>query len=153
MSWLSNKSLASKVRNNASHDTLVSFEGIFSIDKLPQFISHRPFLAIVNTHTHNLPGEHWLAIYIDGDKRGEIFDPLSLPISNILIQWMNRFTIKWKTNNRAFQDLLSSSCGAFVLYFVLNRRHVDSFESITSSFTSYPSVNEEFVKKFYDSLL
>ena len=152
MSWLSNRTLANKVRKNATTKTQNAFHGIYSIDKLPSSIPSRPFLAIVNTHTHNLPGEHWLAIYIDENKNGELFDPLALPVSNNLIRWLNGFTVKWKTNKRSFQHPLSTTCGSFVLYFILNRLHVSDFERITTLFTSSPFANEQFVRMFYSAL-
>ena len=152
MSWLSNKDLRRKVEKNATPQTLVAFNGIYSIDNLPDFIPCRPYLIIVNTHTHNLPGEHWLCIHIDKDKNGELFDSLALPVSDILIRWLNKFTRKWKSNVRSFQHPLSPTCGSFVLYFILNRLHVKDFESITAVFSYSPSVNERFIAHFYRAL-
>ena len=152
MSWLSSKRLAQKVRRNATTATLNAFHGVCSIDKLPTFISKRPFLLIVNTHTHNLPGEHWIAIFIDENKHGELFDSLKLPISNILIRWLNTFTVKWKANVRSFQHLLTATCGAFTLYFILNRLHVKDFETLTTVFSTSPHANERFVDVFYRAL-
>ena len=152
MSWLSNKTLTEKVKNNATTATLKAFHGVCAIDTLPDFIPKRPFLLIINTHTHNLPGEHWIAIFIDENKHGELFDSLKLPISNILIRWLNAFTVKWKANERSFQHLLTASCGAFTLYFILNRLHVRDFETLTSIFCASPHVNERFVNMFYHAL-
>ena len=152
MSWLSNETLLSKVRKNADRETLLAFYGICSIDNLPEFVHARPFLMIVNTHTHNLPGEHWIAVLIDENRKGEIFDSLAQPVSNILIRWLNRFTSKWKKNSRTFQHPLSTSCGAFALYFILNRLHVKDFETLTAWFNVSLAVNEKLVKQFYRSL-
>ena len=152
MSWLSSKNLVDKVRKNADRETLLAFYGVCAIDKLPEFIPTRPFLMIVNTHTQNLPGEHWIAIFVDTNRNGELFDSLALPVSNILIRWLNRFTIKWKKNGRTFQHVLSSTCGAFALYFTLNRLHVTNFETLTALFNKSPHVNETLVNVFYRSL-
>lgn len=152
MSWLSSKTLVDTVRKNADKETLIAFYGVCSIDKLPEFIHTRPFLMIVNTHTHNLPGEHWIAILIDANRNGELFDSLALPVNNILIRWLNRFTSKWKKNERALQHALSSSCGAFALFFILNRLHVKDFETLTNSFDVSPQKNESFIRQFYRTL-
>ena len=152
MSWLSNKTLLEKIKKNACGETLKAFNGIYSIDKLPNFIPCRPFLIIINTHTHNLPGEHWICIFIDKDRNGELFDSLALPVNNILIRWLNIFTTKWKRNSRSFQHLLSTQCGAFVLRFILNRLHVKNFESLTAMFTTSPLLNETIVENFYRAL-
>ena len=152
MSWLSSKDLIDKVRKNANRETLLAFYGVCAIDDLPEFIHARPFLLIVNTHTQNLPGEHWIAIFIDSDRNGELFDSLALPVSNILIRWLNRFTNKWKKNGRTFQQLLSATCGAFALYFILNRLHATNFDALTASFGESLQANESFVKQFFRSL-
>lgn len=152
MEWLSNKTLTRKVRNNATAETLNAFHGIYSIDDLPQSVPTRPFLMIVNTHTKNLPGEHWLAIFIDRNKNGEVFDSLALSPSTILIQWMNRFTTKWKVNKRTFQHSQSGSCGAFVLYYILLRLHMSDMNSVTAAFTPHLAVNENILEAFFKTL-
>ena len=152
MSWLTSKDIINKVKKNADRRTLNAFYGVYAIDNLPEFIHTRPFLMVVNTHTQNLPGEHWIAILVDANKNGELFDSLALPVSNILIRWLNRFTNKWKKNGRTFQHLLSSTCGAFALYFILHRLQLADFEKLTSVFTVSPHVNENVVKLFYRSL-
>ena len=152
MSWLTGQSLAEKVRKNATFETKNAFLGIYPIDSLPDFIPFRPCLLIVNTHTRNLPGEHWIAILIDEKRNGELFDSLAIPVSGYLIRWLNRFCNKWKTNNKSFQHALSTMCGAYVLYFILNRLHVKDFETITAVFSPLSRVNESFVDAFYCSL-
>jgi len=152
MSWLSAEELNDKVRRNADKDVLIAFHGVYSIDSLPEFIHTRPFLMIVNTHTKNLPGEHWIAILIDEQRNGEVFDSLALPVSNILIRWLNRFTKKWKKNELMFQHIFSASCGVFALYFILNRLRVKDFETFTALFDKKSHVNECLVQVFYRSL-
>ena len=58
MAWLTDDALVSKIVNNANDETLLAFQGVFPIDKLPDSVSRLPFLLIVNAHAHNLPGEH-----------------------------------------------------------------------------------------------
>ena len=77
MSWLSTKDLIDKVKRNADGATLAAFHGVFPIDELPSAVPHYPFFMIVNTQSHNLPGEHWITIFIDADRRGDIFDSLA----------------------------------------------------------------------------
>ena len=38
-----------------------NFVGVFPLNKLPQALS-APANLIVNTDTHNLPSQHWLAV-------------------------------------------------------------------------------------------
>lgn len=121
MSWLSGRQIKTKIAQHADKETRDSFFGIFSIDKLPFAVPHYPYFMIVNTQAHNLPGEHWITIFIDKNRKGEVFDSLALPLSNFLIRWLNRFTRSFTVNNITYQHPLSSTCGAFALYFVLHR--------------------------------
>lgn len=109
------------IKTFANDATKKAFLGIYSIDTLPRQLPHLPILLIVNTDTHNLPGQHWKAVYISSERLGEIFDSLALPVSIHLQRWMNNFTRKWTTNASRIQHPLSASCGAFVLYFILTR--------------------------------
>lgn len=38
------------------------FKGVFSLDKIPKFITRRPATLVVNTDKASQPGTHWLAI-------------------------------------------------------------------------------------------
>jgi len=152
MSWLSDKQLRAKIKKNADNRTKDAFYGIVPIDKLPSAVPHYPFFLIVNTHTHNLVGEHWLAVFIGADKKGEVFDSLALPLSCMLRQWMNRFTRSWIRNNKQYQHSLTSSCGAFTLYFILHRLRVKNFSGVLKCFTCKPATNEKIVNDFYKQL-
>lgn len=152
MSWLSDRDIMRKIQRNGSQLTKTNFHDVLSIDTLPKFISHLPFTLIVNMDAHNLPGTHWIAVYIDEHKRGEIFDSLALPTSLPLAKWMNQFTVSWRRNCRSYQHPLSSNCGAFVLYFVLTRPHVSCMEDITKTFSPSFYENESLVLSFFNCL-
>lgn len=121
MSWLSSAELKRKIIRNASTETLQAFHGVFSMDTLPFAVPHYPFFMIVNTQSHNLPGEHWIAIFIDQNKSGEIFDSLAQPLAQPLIRWMNQFTRSFTKSHLRYQHVLSSMCGAFVIFYILHR--------------------------------
>jgi hypothetical protein len=152
MSWLSDYQLTEKIKRNGNDKLKCAFYGVYPIDSLPEFVPHIPLVLIVNTHPHNLQGEHWKAVFINEDRCGEVFDSLAEPLSNLLIQWMNRFTRKWKTNRKRYQLLRSSTCGAFVLYFIFNRFVLPSLDSVTDTFSYSPSINECKVLNFYKRL-
>ena len=152
MSWLSDRQLKSKVKKNADDNTKKAFLGVYPIDKLPKVIPHFLMFLIVNTHTHNLGGEHWKAIFIDKNRYGEVFDSLARPASDLLTRWMNQWTRKWKTNSKTFQHASSSTCGAFTLYYVLTRLSFPSLEKLSRSFSHALHVNERNVHAFYRCL-
>ena len=144
MSWLSSEELAVKVRRNGDEKTRRAFGGVYPMDRLPSTIPHYPFFMFVNTQSHNLPGMHWLTVFIDTDKVGEVFDSFGLPLSNTLIRWLNRYTRRWKSYGLTVQHPLSSTCGAFALYYVLNGRN--------TTFSKTFSINEARVRSFYNAL-
>ena len=98
MSWLSDNDIVEKVRKNADTKASIAFFNVYPIDKLPDFVPYLPIFIVVNTHTHNLQGEHWKTIFINENRYGEVFDSLAQPMSELLIRWMNRFTRRWKRN-------------------------------------------------------
>ena len=153
MSWLSDKELTQLIERFASKDTKNAFMGVYAIDQLPKSIPYLPALFIINTDAKNLPGKHWKAVFISQNHHGEVFDSLSLPISTHLLRWLNNFTYgHWKQNKRTIQHPLSSICGVYALYFVLNRLHRKSLQSISREFGKTFFVNDKKMLKFFSSL-
>ena len=113
---------------------------------------HYPIFLVVNTQAHNLPGQHWIAIFIDKNKRGEVFDSLALPTSNLLTRWMNRFTRSWRTNVLSYQHPLSGTCGGYVIYYILQRLKVSRLEDITRTLSRKLHENDKRIVSFYDGL-
>lgn len=146
MSWLSGEEIENAIYNHADEATRQAFDGVYSIDKLPYAVPHYPFFMIVNTQAHNLPGAHWISVFIDRNRRGEVFDSLALPIPKPVSRWVNQFTRSQTRNSLAYQHPLSDSCGAFAVYFVFHRLH----SKVTFSSSLYE--NEKKVRSFYDSL-
>ena len=153
MSWLSDDDISRKVRRNGNEKCQAAFYGVYPLDALPHFIPHLPLFIVVNTQTTNLEGEHWKTIFIDKNRRGEVFDSLAQPMNAILIRWMNRFTRRWKKNRKVYQKAKSATCGAFALYYIMKRLDFPSLDSFTShSFSNSLSDNELVVRKFYKTL-
>ena len=130
--------------------TRKAFSGVYSMDNLPFAVTQYPFFMIVNTQAHNLPGEHWKTIFIDKNKCGEVFDSLALPLNNILVRWLNRFTRRFVANRIAYQNPMSATCGGFAVYYVLNR--LDDPNCVTTMFNTSPHENDERVLAYYSTL-
>ena len=150
MSWLSEQELIRRIERNADNATLEAFQGVYTMDKLPQAVTRYPCLIIVNTQSHNTPGEHWIAVFIGKHRRGEIFDSLALPPTNSLIRWLNRYTCSFRKSYLQYQHPLSSRCGAYVLFYVLNR--LRNPKCIIQNFKSSLPDNEKRVLTFYSTL-
>ena len=152
MSWLTGYELKNLVSKNADENTRKAFLGVFAMDGLPQQIPHLPALLIINTHTSNLSGEHWKAVYISKEHYGEVFDSLAQPTSTRLLQWMNRFTRKWIRSPLVIQNPLSATCGAFVLYFILTRLHAPNFMTCLQVFSHDLHKNDMLITQFVKNL-
>lgn len=64
---------------------------------------------IVNTQPHNLPGQHWIAIYIT-NTTVKVFDPLGQVYPSFLVNEILK-TRKHVTFNRVmYQNPLSTTC-------------------------------------------
>lgn len=152
MSLLDGRTIVSKVRQNADEKTLHAFYDVRAVDDLPTFIPYYPIFIIINTQAKNLPGEHWKVIFIDKYRFGEIFDSLAVPVSLYVSRWMNKFTRKWKRNSLAYQHPLSTTCGAFAIYYVMKRLNVPDQESVLKTLSKNVFDNENLVTTFYLSL-
>ena len=102
------------------------FKGVFPRDKLP-FIHTYPASLIVNTHTSEYPGEHWLAIFIDKSKHCEFFDSFGFPFTFYGFEkYITRFSLSSKSNLSQIQNLDSNA------YFILLKSRGFSIEQINS---------------------
>ena len=150
MSWLTDRQLERAIFRHGDTRVNMAFRGIFPLDQLPE--GRGPLFLIFNTDVHNLPGQHWKAIYIDEFQRGEVFDPLATPMSDRCIQYMNRHTVKWCWNRTMVQHPLSAQCGVYVLYYVTQRLYYDSLYEFCQTFSNDLADNEIVMSYFYRSL-
>ena len=92
------------------------YDGTFPIDNLPQ-TRKKTYKLIINTDTQNLPGTHWIALYVC-KKKGYVFDPLGYPPPLKLQHWLNKQGIRWICNLRQLQPNSSLLCGNYCIYFL-----------------------------------
>lgn len=150
MSLLSNIQLRNKMRSCSNHYSKRHFLGVFSRDSLPKKVDNYPCTLIINTDTKNLPGKHWIAIYISSFKEGEFFDSFGCEPPQDVALWMNKFTNKWKKlNSVRLQNPLSTTCGKFVLLFVNERPIVNNYSSIRNRFVKDTVTNDDIVNQYF----
>ena len=154
VNWLTGVDLDGLITRNADAATRAAFIGVYAVDTLPVRLPNLPALLIVNSDTSNLDGQHWRAIHVDCNRRGEIFDSLAVPISPLLEAWINRVTDKWTWSESAIQNPFIPSCGAFVLHFILHRlRATDLLNYRRTYYTDVISLdNEIFIRRFVRTL-
>lgn len=97
-----------------------NFVGVFPLDKLPSKLV-APANFILNTHTHNLPGEHWLAVsYMKG---GIVFafDPFGIYYPRLLQIYLNKLKRSRQVhyNNEPLQEIYEKTCGLYCLAWLI----------------------------------
>jgi hypothetical protein len=72
---------------------------------------------VINLDDFTGSGTHWVAIYVSG-KNGFYFDSFSITPPRNVINFFKRYKIKWDYNKQQIQDLPSTACGYYCLYFL-----------------------------------
>lgn len=153
MSWLSNHTLERLIHQYGDECTRDAFHGVMSINLLPLKVSEFPWLAIVNTQTSNLPGEHWICLIIDSDGHGEVFDSMGRPPPSRVAQWMNTHCRhNWNYTTLVYQTPGTAICGAFVLYVILHRLQKRSLTETLRVFSTSTHLNNELVTRYFHKL-
>jgi hypothetical protein len=98
-----------------------TFAGVFPLNGIPHLpSSNKSCSFIVNTHTDNLPGQHWIAVRIVYDQAW-IFDPLaSLPAPSALCHHLlaHCHIRVLHVSPVSVQPANSLSCGQHCVYFL-----------------------------------
>ena len=125
------------------------FRGIYSSNELmssPRAMGwpdHLPHALIINTDSNNLPGKHWIAIYLSG--QGEVMDSYGILPPTSVQRWLNEQTQHWVSNPYLIQPPESDSCGQFCAYYLIRRSQSDSMCSVLADFTTDLYRNERLV--------
>lgn len=126
-----------------------SFIGVFARDKLPITLPHRrPLMLVCNTDPHDKPGEHWIAIYIGIDTRGEYFDSLGAEPHITFKRYLDRYCKSWITSGKQLQSVLTHFCGHYCVFYCLYKTLGYNMESIVNCFTNDTTLNDWMVHKF-----
>ena len=80
------------------------FRGVYPLDKLPKSLGV-PSNIIINTHTHNLPGEHWLAVSYQKSGLVYAFDSFGLYYPTLLQNYLQKTRRSVKYNRIQFQEV------------------------------------------------
>ena len=123
--------------------------GTFARDLLPSRLPLRRKVGlIVNTDTHDSPGEHWIAIYLDGNGGGEYFDSYGLPpLHKEFIYFMQKnCPIGWCWNSVTLQCLTCITCGQYCLTYIKLKLNNYSLCDYISLFTFNRNKNDLIIK-------
>jgi hypothetical protein len=74
------------------------FKGVHARNRLPRQLN-APSALVRNTKPESLDGEHWIAMYIDANSKGEYYDPMELPpYQAAYVAFLNKLCTSWTYN-------------------------------------------------------
>jgi len=120
------------------------FQGVFSADTLP----NRPRLLVCNTDKSTKPGEHWIAIHVDADGRGEYFDSFGRAPNKHFDAYMNEHCTIRTFNRKQLQSIISTFCGYYCCMYCMLRCRRTDMTRIVGMFTSDTAFNDTIVHSF-----
>jgi len=96
------------------------FRGVYPLDKMPKSLV-APSNIVINTHTHNLPGEHWLAVSYQKSGLIYAFDFFGLYYPTLLQNYLQRLKRRSgpvKYNRTQFQEVHEKTCGHYCIAYL-----------------------------------
>ena len=112
-----------------------NFLGVYAIDQLPR-ITCFPCCLVVNTDPFYKPGEHWVAIYFEKNRSCEFFDSFGIPPDYYgLNKYIDRVSRSVTYNNIQLQEMNSSSCGYYCIYYILLKSRFFDLKNIIGLFS------------------
>lgn len=95
------------------------FIGVYPCDKIPKKIKV-PSCFVINTDNSQGPGEHWVCVFMDNKRTCFFFDSFGLsPKYYDLDKKLKVLCVSLKWNKKIYQPIYSTSCGYYVLLFLL----------------------------------
>ena len=105
------------------------FVGVFPLNKMPSVLPRVGANFIVNTDTHNLPGEHWLAVSYKNGGFIHAFDPFGFFYPLLFKQSLHRYGKPIKYNTTRFQDVSEKTCGQYCISWLIIKNSKNCFNS------------------------
>ena len=132
------------------------FLGVLACDQLPKnHVCKFPAMLVVNTHPSNMPGEHWLAIYISKNKHGYFFDSFGNPPDNFPAE-INNFVMKNCTvmsySRRQVQDTNATTCGQHCVFFLCHVQKGMPYTQLINMYGSNLVCNDAMVCQFVSKI-
>ena len=137
------------IRQDPSADEV--FAGVYARDKLPEMVSY-PCAMVWNTDPSDKPGEHWVAVYWDDNGRGEYFDSYGLAPPPSFRQYMQQHSVTWIWNKIQLQDVWTSACGHFCVFYIIYRSRGLPMTDIAEHLLTVED-NDQYVMQFVTAIL
>lgn len=131
------------------HPTLAPhFVATLPCDLLPP-LKHltAPCGLIVNTDTADLPGRHWLGLWITSKRQCEVLDSFGLDLdvyetTQPLQRWLKQFK-HVSHNQQSLQSVADQSCGDYALMYLVGRSQDKSMSQFLQLFSKHDYVGND----------
>ena len=111
--------------------------------------NHRQALFIYNLEPSYMNGSHWVATYV---KNGVInyFDSFGMPPFQEMVNHAKRENLTLLHQNDQIQNLLTTTCGYFCLYFLNEMSKGRSYYDLLKVFNSHNTMeNEKYIENYF----
>ena len=130
------------------------FLGVLACDQLPKTtLQNVPVSVIINTHSSDMSGEHWLAVYITDTRGGCFFDsfgnsPRCKIFPPTIYTFLRTNCSSLKFSNRQVQDYLSVTCGEHCVFFLYHMLCGLNYEDVMLKYSDDLNSNDKMVSSF-----
>ena len=131
---------------------MYTFKDVCARNRLPRR-TNVPCTLVANTDPDDRKGQHWIAMYIDKDRRGEYYDPYGIPpFHSVFVNFLNKQCVVWTYNPIQVQHMNSLVCGQHCIYYLIQRSRGNSMQQITEMLQKDLYANTFFVDDFVQRL-
>ena len=127
------------------------FGGVYARDCLPKVVKY-PCAMVLNTDPADEPGEHWVAVYFSENGNGEYFDSYGLQPPSCFKHFMEMHSVNWIWNKTQLQDVWTTACGHFCVFYLIYRSKDLPMSDIVSYLNNIEH-NDQYVTQFVTELL
>jgi hypothetical protein len=123
------------------------FKGVYARNRLPRLLNV-PSALVGNTDPDHRMRQHWVAIYIDANSRGDYYDPTGRPPhKSAYVNFMNKHCLHWTCNTVRVQEEGSTVCGHHCIFYLFHRCAGHSMTDVTRLLEN-PVEATDIVQKF-----
>lgn len=122
--------------------------GIFAADQIPKIVRNRPMGFICNTENHFENGAHWIAFFINEERRGIFFDSFAHSpdyYSRHFLKFFEHNAISLEINQKRLQSENSSVCGQYCIFILSLLCREYDLTNIHDFFSDNHQANDIFV--------
>lgn len=136
----------------------IHFLGVLPCDYLPKEpLKKLPSMVILNTHPSGLPGQHWLAIYINEEGVGCFFDsfgnkPDYQGFPSIIKNFLKLNSKEIQHSNVQVQDFTSDTCGQHCVFFLYHMTKGFDYDYVLKMYSDDLIKNDKKVSTFVKRL-